>query len=97
MYTFSLMLLFFFKVYFWSWQASHMFIITIIVSEAFIGATVRGIHVDYLRPPVKWLLKRAAIMVSNVPSVTICEREPNLPGASLSRYYTHTCPLPHYF
>ena len=42
MYTFSLVLLFFFKVYFWSWQASHMFIITIIVSEAFIGATVRG-------------------------------------------------------
>ena len=52
MYTFSLMLLFFFKVYFLSWQASHMFIITIIVSEAFIGATVRGIHVDYLRFPL---------------------------------------------
>ena len=29
-----------------------MFIITIIVSEAFIGATVRGIHVDYLRSPL---------------------------------------------
>ena len=46
------MLLSFFKVYFWSWQASHMFIITVIVSEAFIGAGVRGIHVDYLQSPL---------------------------------------------